>query len=164
MLSIRDANVADLPTLLAIYNHSVRLSTATFDLVDQTIEERREWFSHYGGKHPLIVDEIDGQVAGYCSLSRYRHKPAYDHTVESSVYVDERFQRRGIGGALMQEVLRRASDLRHHVVVAGITGGNDASVRLHLNLGFQYVGCFREVGFKFGQWQDVHFYQLILAG
>lgn len=135
---------------------------ATFDLDEFTLDERREWFSHYGGHYPLIVAEQDGVIAGYASLSRYREKAAYDRTVESSVYVHPKFHGQGIGKALMVDILERAKTCGHHVVIAGITSGNEASVRLHEGLGFQFVGRFREVGHKFGQWQDVDFYQLIL--
>jgi L-amino acid N-acyltransferase len=160
---IRDAKIDDLPRLLEIYNQAVRNSAATFDLEEPTLEQRREWFSHYGGNYPLLVAEIDGVPVGYCCLSRFRDKPAYSKTVESSVYVDEAYHGRGIGTALMKEILQRAADIGYHVVVAGITGGNDASVRLHVALGFQYIGCFKEVGFKFDKWQDVHFYQRFLS-
>lgn len=159
---IRSAQVSDLPKLLEIYNEAVRNTTATFDLEEQTLEQRRAWYSHYSKSHPLLVAEHLNEVVGYSCLSRYRAKPAYDHTVESSVYIGASHWGKGIGTALMQHLLQKASELGHHVVVAGITDGNDASVRLHERLGFQYVGCFREVGFKFGAWQDVHFYQCFL--
>jgi L-amino acid N-acyltransferase len=162
VIQIRNAELADLPRLLEIYNYSVRTSAATFDLEEQTFSQRAEWFSHYGEKHPLLVALVDGVVAGYSSLSRFRTKPAYDKTVESSVYVDRAYHGQGIGKKLMVEILQRATELGHHTVIAGITGGNEASVRLHISLGFQFIGCFREVGFKFGEWQDVHFYQLFL--
>ncbi len=160
---IRDSTVLDLPDLTQIYNLAVLSSTATFDIEPQTLEQRSEWFSHYDDKYPLIVAEITERVIGYCSLSRYRTKPAYDRTVESSVYVDPLFHGRGIGKELMREVLRRASEIGYHVVIAGITEGNDASVRLHTSLGFQHVGRLREVGRKFDQWQDVNFYELVLT-
>lgn len=162
MIHIRDAQIEDLPRIVEIYNESVRGSAATFDLKETNVESRKAWFSHYGREHPLIVAEVDGIVAGYCSLSRFRDKEAYRRTVESSVYIDSAYHGRGIGKQLMQEILRRAAALSHHVVVAGITDGNATSVKLHLGLGFEFVGCFKEVGYKFNQWQDVHFYQLTL--
>lgn len=162
MIQIREAELDDLPRLLEIYNFSVKTSAATFDLEEQTLEQRTEWFSHYGGKYPLIVAIIDDVVVGYCSLSRFRSKPAYEKSVESSVYIDESFHGQGIGKRLMHEILHRAREIGYHTVIAGITGGNEASVKLHVGLGFQLVGCFKEVGFKFGQWQEVHFYQLLL--
>src|SRR5579875_803805 len=120
MIQIRDAHIDDLPRTLTIYNQSVVKSTATFDLEEKTLEERQEWFSHHGGAHPLIVAELDGEVVGYSCLSRFRDKPAYAKTVESSVYIDERHTGKGIGKLLMKEILKRAVELGHHVVIAEI--------------------------------------------
>lgn len=159
---IRDATIADLPRIVEIYNQAVRTSAATFDLQVTTIESRQAWFSHYGGLYPLIVAEDAGAVIGYCSLSKFRDKEAYQRTVESSVYIDQAHTGKRLGKALMDEILKRAKQCKHHVVIAGITGGNEISVKLHTALGFTFVGCFREVGYKFNQWQDVHFYQLII--
>lgn len=161
-ICIREALVSDLPRMLEIYNHVVRTSAATFDLEDQTMEQRSTWFLEHDKNYPLIVGELGGIVVGYCSLSHFRDKPGYAKTVESSIYVDKRFQGLGIGKKLVTEILRRAHVLGYHVVIAGIAGGNDASVHLHESLGFEYVGCFKEVGHKFGKWQDVLFYQLQL--
>jgi L-amino acid N-acyltransferase YncA len=160
---IRNAKFEDLPGILRIYNYVVKTSAATFDLKEQTIEERRNWFFEHGERYPLIVAEQNGQVIGYSSLSKFRDKPGYNRTVESSVYVEERFQGMGIGKRLMREILDRAVGLGYHVVIAGIAGGNERSERLHLSLGFQCIGFFKEVGFKFGSWQDVSFYRKQLS-
>lgn len=162
MVHIREAVIEDLPNLLMIYNHAVRTSAATFDLEEWTLEERREWFSHYGGPYPLIVAVVDGVVVGYSSLSPFRQKAAYAKTVEISVYIDPKFWGRGIGKILMEEILKRAKELQYHIVISGITAGNDASVKLHEKFGFSYIGTFHEVGWKFNKWQDVMFYELIL--
>lgn len=162
-LCIRDALISDLQRMLEIYNYVVRTSAATFDLIEQTMEQRSVWFLEHNKNYPLLVGEVGGEVVAYCSLSQFRDKPAYANTVESSIYVDKRFQGLGIGKKLMTEVLRSASKLGYHVVVAGIAGGNNASVRLHESLGFEYVGCFNQVGYKFGKWQNVLFYQLQLS-
>ncbi len=162
MMHIREAQEADIPAMLAIYNHAIRTSTATFDLQEQTLVQRQEWFAHYGGPHPLIVADIDGHIAGYSCLSPFRSKPAYSRTAELSVYIDDRFQGRGIGKALVKEILNRAQKLNYHVVIAGITEGNDISIKLHEAFGFTLAGRFKEVGYKFDAWQDVLFYQLFL--
>lgn len=162
MLMIRDATQEDLPSILHIYNEAIRTLAATFDLEEQTIEQRAVWFAKYGGKYPLIVAEQDGEVAGYCCLSSFREKPAYNKTVELSIYISAKRRGNGIGNALMGAILQRARLLGYHTVIGGITAGNEASVRLHEKYGFTKVGHFREVGFKFGEWQDVCFYQLIL--
>lgn len=159
---IRLAARSDLPALLRIYNHSVETSHATFDLVPQTMSQREKWFSEHRGTHPLVVAEVKGEVAGYASISTYRKKPAYSRTVESSVYVGEGFQRSGVGALLMGDILARAKKLGYHAVVAGIALPNEASVRLHEKMGFEFAGSLREAGQKFGRWWDVALYQLLL--
>jgi L-amino acid N-acyltransferase len=162
MLSIREATINDLPAMLSIYNEAVRNQTSTFDLVEHTLEERKVWFSKYGGKYPLLVAGFSGEVVGYTSLSSFRDKEAYEKTVEISVYIDESQRGKGIGKALMVEIIERAKQLNYHTIIAGITAGNEVSVKIHEKFGFHYIGCFKEVGYKFDQWQDVLFYQKML--
>ncbi|MDP4097996.1 GNAT family N-acetyltransferase [Paenibacillus sp. P96] len=162
MITLREAALQDLPEMLAIYNEAVLNSTATFDLEAQTLEERTVWFHKYGDKHPLIVAEADGKVAGYACLSPFRAKPAYVYSTELSIYIDSGFRGRRIGSTLMTDILERASALGYHTVISGLVGGNEASRRLHEKFGFSYIGAFKEVGLKFGEWHDVHFYQLFM--
>lgn len=161
-MNIRDARIEDLPALLDIYNDAIRNLTATFDLVEQTLEERKIWFKKYGGNYPLIVAEFDGEIAGYCGLSPYNSKEAYAKTVEVSIYLSDKYRGNGIGLTLMKEIIQRARELQFHTIIAGITEGNDASVKLHEKFGYEYAGRLKEVGFKFEQWQHVLYYQLIL--
>ncbi|WP_124727472.1 GNAT family N-acetyltransferase [Staphylospora marina] len=162
MIIIRAARPEDLPALTGIYNHAVIHTTATFDLEPQSLEERKRWMESHGPLHPLLVAEEDGNVLGYCGILPYRTKPAYSRTVEISVYVHPEARRRGVAGRLMEAMIQLARSLKHHVIIAGITGGNEASFRLHRKYGFREVGVLKEVGFKFGAWQDVHFFQLML--
>lgn len=161
---IRTAQKEDLQELLDIYNYEVLNGTATFDLHPKTYDERLEWFcAHNTGNHPLLTAEVDGHAAGYASLSPYREKEAYAATVELSVYVDPKYRRRGVARGLMKEILawaRASSDV--HTVVSVITGGNEASLRLHESFGFEYCGVLREVGEKFGRRLDVVNLQLMV--
>jgi len=161
-VAIREAVREDVPELLRIYNHYIAVSTATFDLEPQTLEQRQEWFSHYGGAYPLIVAEADGRIVGYAYLSVFRAKPAYRPTVENSVYLDKDYQGRGIGKILLKDILLRGKSLGYHSVIACITAGNDTSVRLHERFGFRLAGALPETGWKFGGWHDALFYQLFL--
>ena len=154
---IREALIEDLPEMLEIYNEAVKKLTATFDLQPQTLEQRKSWFAQFGGKHTLLVAEIDGQVAGYCSLSKFRDKEAYAKTAELSVYLSEAFRGRGLGPVLIKEILDMAKQLQFHTIISGITTGNEVSVRIHERFGFEFIGTFKEVGFKFGEWQSVDF-------
>ena len=93
---IRKAKKEDLKELLDIYNYEVEHGVATFDLETKTLEEREEWFySHNVDNHPLIVAEIDGNIAGYASLSSYREKEAYKSTVELSIYIGVSYRKKG---------------------------------------------------------------------
>jgi L-amino acid N-acyltransferase YncA len=162
VIDIRKATIEDVPDILKIYNHAVLHTTATFDLKEKTLEEMKVWFQKYNDRYPLIVATIDGKIAGYCSLSPFREKEAYRQTAEISVYVHEEARGKGIARKLIQTIIELGKQADHHVIVAGITAGNDVSVHLHESFGFTFIGCFREVGYKFDQWQDVLFYQLTL--
>ncbi len=161
---IRAATAADLPRLTAIYNDEVTHGVATLDLHPKSLDDRRIWLqAHNRDNHPLLVADMDGEVAGYASLSPYREKEAFRSTVELSVYVDRPFRRRGVATALMEAVLRLAKDDPDtHLVVSVITSGNEASARLHARFGFTFCGAMPEVGVKFGAYQGIDNYYLIV--
>lgn len=161
---IRTARESDLPELTEIYNYEVLNGTATFDVNPKDTDERREWLnSHNRDNHPLIVAEVDGHIAGYASLSRYREKEAYAAAVELSVYISPDYRRRGIAGKLIEAILKEAREREDiHTVISVITGGNEASIRLHEEFGFTYCGTIREAGTKFGRYLDIVNYQLLV--
>ena len=159
---IRKAELKDLKDLLEIYNYEVVYGISTLDIRPKTLEEWKQWFdAHNIDNHPLIVAEIDGHAVGYASLSSYREKEAYCSTVELSVYVDVSYRKRGIADALMKAILDMAKeDESIHMVVSVITGGNEASIRLHDKYGFTYCGSIHEVGVKFREYRDIENYEL----
>lgn len=169
-IAIRPAEARDLPKLVSLYNHYIEHSPATFDLVPHTVDDRRPWFNAFApnGRHRLLVAEAtaeagDIRIAGFASSRQFRAKAAYDPSVETSVYVAHDTLGRGIGGALYTELLpllRAAPDA--HRALAGITLPNGASVALHERFGFERVGVFRQVGFKFDRYWDVVWYELDL--
>lgn len=163
-MKIRMAEERDMEALLSIYNYEVLNGTATFDLEPKSMEERMKWFrAHNVDNHPLIVAEEDGRAVGYASLSPYREKEAYAATVELSIYVDPGYRRRGAARKLMEAILdeaRRRDDI--HTVISVITGGNEASIRLHREFGFTHCGTMKEVGKKFGKLLDIDNFQLMV--
>ncbi len=163
-MTIREALRQDLPELLEIYNYEVAHGTATFDLNPKTIEERTLWYEqHTTGKYCLLTAEEDGRAVGYASLSPYREKEAYAATVELSIYVSPQYRRRGIGDALMREILAFARGRKDiHTVISVITAENDTSIRMHEKYGFEDCGCIREVGVKFGRYLDIVNMQLMV--
>lgn len=159
---IRKAELKDLRDLLEIYNYEVVYGISTLDIHPKTMEEWKQWFdAHNIDNHPLIVAEIDGHAVGYASLSSYREKEAYCSTVELSVYVAASYRKRGIADVLMKVILDMAKeDESIHMVVSVITGGNEASIRLHDKYGFTYCGSIHEVGVKFSEYRDIENYEL----
>lgn len=159
---IRKAELKDLKDLLEIYNYEVVYGISTLDIHPRTLEEWQQWFDvHNIDNHPLIVAEMDGRAVGYASLSAYREKEAYCSTVELSVYVDVSYRKRGVAGQLMEAILDMAKeDESIHMVVSVITGGNEASIRLHDKYGFSYCGSLHEVGVKLGEYRDIENYEL----
>ena len=163
-MRIRKAEQKDLVALLDIYNYEVINGVSTLDLNPRTLAERQIWFDqHNVENHPLYIAEIDGCVAGYSSLSSYREKEAYKSTVELSIYISPDYRKRGIATALMEFILEEAkADPRTHSVVSVITAGNEASCNLHKKFGFTFCGTVPQVGMKFGKFQDIVTYSLIV--
>lgn len=153
---IRAAVAEDLPALLAIYNHAVLQSVATFDLEPRTEAAGLAWFTAHTGHHPLFVAEVQGAVAGYASLSPYRPMQAYASTAELSLYIHPDYQRRGLGRALAEHLLAFARASEHlHLIVSVITASHTVSLALHEKLGFRRCGTLHEAGYKFGAFHDV---------
>ncbi|MEU2040634.1 GNAT family N-acetyltransferase [Nocardia niwae] len=161
---IRDATTDDLPAILEIHNANIAASTAIWDTERVGLEERLGWFqARTGAGLPVLVAEIDGALAGYASYGPWRTKSGYRYTVENSVYVDDRFQRRGIATALLTELIDRARRTGAvHAMIAAIESGNSGSILLHERFGFRTVGVLPEVGYKFGRWMDLTLMQLTL--
>lgn len=163
-MTIRDAREADLPGILAIYNHAVETSLAVWNSAPADLDNRRLWMAERLAKgHPVLVAEgPGGEVLGYASYGDWRAFDGYRHTVEHSVYVRAETRGTGIGRALMEALIARARAAEKHVMVAGVEAGNTASIRLHEALGFTRVGTLPQVGVKFGRWLDLTFLQLLL--
>ena len=162
-IQIRLATAADLGLINAIYNYYVQSSTCTYQEEPSTEAERAAWFAERGAEHPVTVAEAGGEVVGWGSLSRFKSRSAYRRTVENSVYVRHDQHRRGVGAALLADLINRAAALGHHVIIAGIDAEQTPSVAIHQRFGFKHVGHLREVGFKFGRWLDVIYMQRTLT-
>ncbi|HUF32236.1 MAG TPA: GNAT family N-acetyltransferase [Acidimicrobiales bacterium] len=165
---IRQARLDDAEGIRAIYNLEVTTSTVTFDLVPRSPAEQRAWLSDRSGAHAVVVATEEGpagdvEVVGFGALSPYKERPAYATTVESSVYVRRDRHRRGVGDAVVAELMTTATAHGFHAVMARIVGDHEASIALHRRHGFQVVGTEREVGRKFGQWLDVVVLQRLLG-
>ena len=163
--AIRLATAADLPAINAIYNHYVLGSTCTYQEEPSTEAERTAWFDARGPQHPVTVAATpEGEVLGWGSLSKFHPRSAYGRTVENGIYVRDDCRRRGVGRALLADLVGRARAGGHHTILALIDAEQSGSVALHLAFGFTPVARLRQVGFKFGRWLDVIYMQKLLAG
>jgi phosphinothricin acetyltransferase len=153
---IRAATEADLPAILAITNDAIRNTTAMWTTTQETLEARTEWWrDRTQAGFPVLVAGREGDVLGFASYGPFRAWEGYVHTVEHSVYVDSGARGRGVGRALVLELVDRAMRQRKHVMVAGIEGENTASLRMHAGLGFVETGRLAQVGRKFDRWLDL---------
>jgi phosphinothricin acetyltransferase len=164
-LVVRDAAEADMEAVARIYAHHVERGLATFEEAAPTDEEMRaRRLKVLAVGAPYLVAEIDGEIVGYCYAAPYHARPAYRHTLEDSVYVAPGRGGRGIGGALLAELIARceAGPWRWMVAIIG-DSGNSASITLHRRYGFEPVGTLRSVGFKHGRWVDTPIMQRVLG-
>ena len=159
---VRAATLDDLQALTDIYNHYVVHTPITFDVQTLTAAARRGWFEEHAdnGRHRLLVATgSDGKCLGYASSSRWRPKPAYDTTVETSVYCSPDAVGLGCGTALYGALFAALDREDVRTIVAGVSLPNPASIAFHEKFGFRPVGVFHAVGRKFDQFWDVAWFE-----
>ena len=157
---IRNVQIEDAQQLLDIYNYFVVNTVITFDLEALSLDAFKEKITTVSTDYPFIVYEENSEILGYAYGSKFRPKPAYNNTVESTVYLKHGAQGKQIGSKLYNELLFLLKQKNVHVVLGVLTLPNEASVKLHEKFGFKEVAHLKEVGLKFGKWQDVGFWQL----
>jgi L-amino acid N-acyltransferase YncA len=164
-VTIRAATPADIPAITAIYAFEVREKTASFELTPPgEAEMMRRFTTLIDNGFPYLVAEAAGRLAGYAYAGPYRPRPAYRYTVENTVYLDPAYYRRGIGSALLTELIAQctARGFRQMIAVIG-DSANAASIGLHRRAGFAMIGTHPDVGLKFGRWLDSVQMQLALG-
>ncbi|HEX5419264.1 MAG TPA: arsinothricin resistance N-acetyltransferase ArsN1 family B [Gammaproteobacteria bacterium] len=159
---IRDGRRSDAEQICEIYNHYVRATTVTFEEEAVSSQDMAERIADVIAHLPWLVSEENGSVVGYAYATRWNRRSAYRYSVESTVYVASTSLGRGIGTQLYGELIVRLRARGVHCAVGGIALPNPASLALHEKLGFSKIGHFKEVGWKFGQWIDVGYWELIL--
>lgn len=164
---IRTGEESDVPRLTEIYNYYIEKTAVSFDIDSHDPELRKtSWFINYAvtGKYRLFVAECEGQIVGYSTSSRFRERAAYATSVETSIYLDHRFFQRGIGTKLYRALFDALEKEAVHRAYGGVTLPNPSSVALHKKFGFREVGVYREVGYKFGKYYDVCWFEKALDG
>lgn len=163
-MDLRDATVDDAPAIARIYNQGIEDRVATLETRTRTPEERAEWLAARGPRHPVLVAvNGEGTVVGWGSLNPFNPRPAYDHVVDFSVYVDRDQRGRGIGDALLGALEERARTLGYHKMVLAAFPTNAPGMRLYERHGFTRVGVYREQGRLDDRWVDVIIMEKILG-
>jgi len=153
-----------LEAIRGIYNHEILHTTALYEYEPRSAETMAAWWAakQAAGLPVLGIETGPGALAAFATWGPFRAFPAYQHSVEHSVYVDARFRRHGMGRSLLTALVEEATARDLHMMVGVIDATNLASISLHRQGGFTYSGTLREAGYKFGRWLDVEFWQQLL--
>lgn len=152
------------PAILDIFNEAIVNSTALYDYQPRPLASMEGWFAvKENGNFPVLgLEDRAGALLAFGSFGTFRAWPAYKYSVEHSVYVHKDHRGKGLGMQVMQALIAAARERNVHAMLGGIDATNTGSIALHQRLGFKHVGTLPQVGFKFGRWLDLAFYQLLL--
>ncbi|MBB4186792.1 GNAT family N-acetyltransferase [Sinorhizobium terangae] len=165
-VTLRDAVAADLPAITEIYRESVLNGVATYEITPPSEAEMALRFSTITGNgYPYIVAQEDygRAIIGYAYASAFRTRTAYRFLVEDSIYLAPEARGKGVGRALLAELVKRCTALGFRQMVAVIGGAHPSSIALHRALGFEHQGFMKATGFKHGRWLDTAIMQLALG-
>jgi L-amino acid N-acyltransferase YncA len=160
-MNIRDATLDDAPAIAEIYNHYVTNSIATFEEEEVSDHDMATRVLAIAANYPFMVVCEGSTVCGYAYANSWNERSAYRHSVISTIYLADGLERRGHGTSLYGTLLDRLRAQPYRVVIGGISLPNPASVALHEKLGFKKIAHFEQVGFKFGKWIDVGYWQIV---
>ncbi len=161
-MEIRPCNNNDIPAICAIYNHYIEHTVITFEEQPVSVAEMQDRIERNTRLFPWLVYEDQGTILGYAYASKWKDRSAYKHTAEVTVYLDPAHCGKGVGSALYKALFEQLAQQNIHVLLACIAIPNVASESIHNQFGFRQVARFREVGFKFGRWLDVGYWQKVL--
>ncbi|MDE1882921.1 MAG: N-acetyltransferase [Rhodospirillales bacterium] len=152
-------------SILDIFNDAILTSTALYDYKPRSTENMVAWFQAKAeGGFPVIgIESEAGVLMAFGSYGSFRAWPAYKYSVEHSVYVHKAYRGKGLGRVVLEQLIAAAQKNDLHTIIGAIDATNTASIALHERLGFMHVGTLPQVGFKFGNWLDLVFYQLLLS-
>jgi phosphinothricin acetyltransferase len=163
-ISVRTATTADAEAIAVIYNQGIEDRVATLETVPRDAAERAAWIEAKGVRYPvLIAIDGEGHVLGWASLNQFNPRPAYDHVVDISVYVERGQRGKGIGDTLIKALETRARELGYHKLVLAAFPTNAPGMRLYQRNGFSTVGIYHEQGRLDDRWVDTIVMEKLLA-
>lgn len=162
---IRLATQQDAAAILDMYNHAILNTTAVYKYEVESLQDRINWLAQkQRDGFPVFVYEENGEVVGFSTYGLFRVYPAYQYTIENSVYVHPNHSRKGIAKKLMQTLIDSAEREGYKTIIACIDESNEASIVMHEKFGFTKSGVIENAGYKFGHWLHLGMYQLQLTG
>ncbi|MCD8044188.1 MAG: N-acetyltransferase family protein [Tannerellaceae bacterium] len=163
-MHIRNVLKDDAPEICRIYNYYIENTCISFETEPVSAKEMETRIQDVlNAGFPYYVAEVNNKIVGYVYIHTWHSRRAYDTTKEMTIYLDKDERGHQYGTKLYEYLLSRINTEDTHVLIAGITIPNDASVKLHEKFGFRQVSHFKEVGYKFNEWRDVGHWQLILS-
>jgi phosphinothricin acetyltransferase len=163
-MELRESVAADVPAITSIYNDIIKTSTAVYSEEPVSLENRMDWWqSRRAQGYPVLVATEREAVTGFASFGDFRAWPGYRFSVEHTVHIDSSWRGRGVGGALVRNLILRAQEMGKHVMIGGVDGENKHSLHFHQKLGFEQVAHFRQIGYKFDRFLDLIFVQYWLT-
>lgn len=160
---IRNVRAEDGAALAAIYNPYITDLVTSFEIKPVTADEMAERIRRITEHYPWLVYELEGEIVGYAYASRWKEREAYHYCAETTIYLRTGEEGKGIGTLLYQALLDRLPAHGVKVAIGCIALPNDGSVALHEKLGFQKVGHFPAVGYKFDDWIDIGYWRKALS-
>lgn len=145
-----------------IYNYYIENTIITFEMDPLSHEVIAKRITKTKEKYPWIIYEENGHILGYAYATEWKPRGAYKGTVESTIYLRPNHHGKGIGSKLYKTLIDELRTMGIHSILGGIGQPNEASIALHEKFGFKKVAHFKEIGFKFGKYVDVAYWQLII--
>ena len=159
---IRPVVLSDAPEIIGIYNYYVNGTAISFEEQPVSINEMENRIREITAKYPWLVAEEDEGILGFAYANKYRERSAYRYTAEITIYLKNGETGKGLGTQLMSRLIDETRICGFHALISGITLPNERSVAIHEKFGFEKIAHFKEVGFKFNQWLDVGYWELVL--
>lgn len=160
---IRPVTLSDAEAIVEIYNHFINETTVTFETEPITSEEMERRIKEISARFPYFVYEKDGKILGYCYAHLWKERAAYSKTLETTIYLHKDATHQGIGSLMVRHLIDLCRVQGYHALIACITEGNEASVRMHEQLGFRQVSEYKQVGYKFEKWLGVVDMELLMG-
>lgn len=161
-MPVRPCTLNDAPSVCAIYNHYIAHTVITFEESPVSVADMQQRILNIQASYPWLVYEEQGMLQGYAYACKWKDRSAYKHTAEITVYLHPEYTKKGLGSILYQALIEQLAQKNIHVLLACIAIPNTASEKLHNRFGFRQVAHMREVGFKFGRWLDIGYWQKTL--